>query len=338
VTLDPAVAAVRVAVRRVLAPLASGGTVLVACSGGADSLALCAAGVFEARRLGLRVVGATVDHGLQAGSDEQAARVVSQMAAIGVDETVSARVSVDVRSGRGPEASAREARYAVLEQMAVHFDASPVLLGHTLDDQAETVLLGLTRGSGGRSLAGMRRSFDVFARPLLDLRRSQTVAACAAEGLQVWHDPHNDDPGYARVRVRQRVLPVLEEHLGPGVTEALARTADALREDTQFLDDLAGRAYADLAGTLDVAALASLPDAVRRRVLHRAVLAAGAPAAEVTREHVLGVDALVTGWRGQKWVDLPGHLRALRRQGTLHLETAPAPRPGLPPTPGEGKA
>jgi tRNA(Ile)-lysidine synthase len=164
------------------------------------------------------------------------------------------------------------------------------------------------------------------------------VAACAAEGLQVWHDPHNDDPGYARVRVRQRVLPVLEEHLGPGVTEALARTADALREDTQFLDDLAGRAYADLAGTLDVAALASLPDAVRRRVLHRAVLAAGAPAAEVTREHVLGVDALVTGWRGQKWVDLPGHLRALRRQGTLHLETAPAPRPGLPPTPGEGKA
>lgn len=319
-TLDPAVAAVRRGVRGALASVPAGSTVLVAVSGGADSLALCAATVFEARRAGLRVVGATVDHGLQLDSDLQAARVVEQMAALGVDETVSSRVRVDAASGRGPEAAAREARYAVLEQMAAHFGAAVVLLGHTLDDQAETVLLGLARGSGGRSVAGMRRAFDVFARPLLDVRRSQTLAACAAEDLEPWHDPHNDDPGYARVRVRQRVLPVMEEHLGPGITEALARTADSLREDTEFLDSLADEALAGLGGGLEAPALAVLPDAVRRRVLHRVLLAAGAPPAEVRREHVLGVDALVTAWRGQKWVDLPGHLRAVRRDGLIHVE------------------
>mgnify|MGYP001231051995 CR=1 FL=1 len=323
-TLAPAVAVVRVAVRRALAQFPPGDTVLVACSGGADSLALCAATVFEARPLGLRVVGATVDHGLQSGSQEQAERVLAQMARIGVDETVRSRVRVEVGTGQGPEAAAREARYAVLEQMATHLTASVVLLGHTLDDQAETVLLGLARGSGGRSLAGMRRSYDVFARPLLDVRRSQTLAACRAEGIEVWHDPHNDDPGYARVRVRQAVLPVLEAQLGPGISEALARTADSLREDTELLDDLSDTAWDQLQGVLGVAALGELPAALRRRVLRRAILAAGAPGAEVTRDHVLSVEALVTAWRGQKWVDLPGHLRAVRRDATL--EVVPAPR------------
>ncbi|MGN0065619.1 MAG: tRNA lysidine(34) synthetase TilS [Nocardioides sp.] len=323
-TLPPPVAAVRGPVRRALAPLDPGTTVVVACSGGADSLALCAATVFEARALGLRVVGATVDHGLQLGSDLQADRVLAQMAQIGVDETIRSRVRVDVAGGRGPEAAAREARYAVLEQMAAHVGAEVVLLGHTLDDQAETVLLGLARGSGGRSIAGMRRGFGPFVRPLLEVRRAQTLAACAAEGIEPWDDPHNDDPGYARVRVRQRVLPVLEEQLGPGITEALARTADSLREDTDLLDDLADEAWDSLGGVLGAEALVGLPDALRRRVLRRAVLAAGAPAEEVTRAHVLSVEALVTAWRGQKWVDLPGHLRAVRRDGVI--EVVPAPR------------
>jgi tRNA(Ile)-lysidine synthase len=322
VTLHPSVAAVRLPVRRTLAALAGPATVAVACSGGADSLALASATVFEGHKLGLRVVGVTVDHSLQPGSADQADRVVSQLAAMGVDETLTARVEVDAGSGLGPEAAAREARYAVLEQVAAHLSAPLVLLGHTLDDQAETVLLGLTRGSGGRSLQGMRPSFGVFARPLLGVRRADTVTACLVEGLEVWEDPHNSDPGYTRVRVRDRVLPVLESELGPGIAEALARTADQLREDTALLDALAADVLADAHrdGGLDVTVLAAAPPSLRHRAVHRAALDAGSPPSELTRDHVLGVDELLVGWRGQKWIDLPGPLRALRRDGLLVIE------------------
>ena len=185
-SLHPSVAAVRNAVRPTLADAAD--PVLVACSGGADSLALLSAAIFEGHKLGLRVIGVTVDHGLQDGSAEHAVRVVGQMATLGVDETASARVTVEA-SGRGTEAAAREARYAVLSQMADHFGADTVLLGHTLDDQAETVLLGLARGSGGRSLAGMRRAFDRYRRPLLGISRTDTVTACQVEGIEFWDGP-----------------------------------------------------------------------------------------------------------------------------------------------------
>jgi len=324
VTLHPSVAAVRLPVRRTLARLEvrAGETVAVACSGGADSLALASGTVFEAHKLGLRVVGVTVDHGLQPGSAAQADRVVAQLAAMGVDETLTARVAVDAASGMGPEAAAREARYAVLEEVADHVRARLVLLGHTLDDQAETVLLGLTRGSGGRSLQGMRPAFGVFARPLLGVRRADTVTACLVEGLEAWDDPHNSDPGYTRVRVRDRVMPVLESELGPGIAEALARTADQLREDTALLDLLTDRALADAGSAegLDVAALAPQPPSIRHRAIHRAALDAGSPPSELTRDHVLAVDELLVGWRGQKWIDLPGPLRALRRDGLLVIE------------------
>ncbi len=327
-SLDPAVAAVRLAVRRELA--AHDGPVLVACSGGADSLALLAATVFEARRRPWHVVGVTVDHGLQAGSDDQAAAVLDSMRRLGVDETASVRVQVS-GGGQGPEAAARDARYAVLAELAARWKASVVLLGHTLDDQAETVLLGLARGSGARSLAGMRRGFEVYRRPLLDLTRAQTEAACRAEEIDFWLDPHNDDPRFTRSRVRHHVLPVLEAELGPGVAASLARTAEQLREDADTLDDLADRAAATALGTaggLDVAALAQLPTAVRRRVLRRALLDAGSPAAELFRSHVLAVDALVTGWRGQQGVDLPGHVQAVRVAGELCLRRTSPGRPG----------
>jgi tRNA(Ile)-lysidine synthase len=316
--LHPSVAAVRHAVRRCLADLTDG-TVLVACSGGADSMALLSATVHEGHRAGLRVVGVTVDHGLQEGSAGHAERVVAQMAVLGADETVSARVSVEA-VGLGPEAAARRARYAVLDEIAQRFGAAAVLLGHTRDDQAETVLLGLTRGSGGRSLAGMRRAFDVYRRPLLDVSRDDTVTACQVAGIETWQDPHNTDPAYLRARVRGQVLPLLEEELGPGVAETLARTADQLRTDTDHLDDLADQALAALPDPLPVADVAALPTAVRRRVLRLAALRAGAPAAELFHEHVLALDALLTDWHGQKWIDLPGHLRALRRAGTLVLQ------------------
>ncbi len=319
-SLHPAVAAVRIAVRRALADVEPGRTVVVACSGGADSLALLAATIFEARRGAWRVVGATVDHGLQEGSATHAAHVVEQMAALGADETVTATVRVQA-AGQGPEAAARQARYAVLGQLAERFDADMVLLGHTRDDQAETVLLGLARGSGGRSLAGMRRSFDRFVRPLLDVPRADTVTACQVEGVAFWEDPHNDDPGYARVRVRRTVLPVLEEQLGPGIAATLARTADQLRDDMDLLDDVAEAAYAGLRD-LPVDGLHAQPTPLRRRVLRLAALDAGAPAAELFHEHVLGMDALLTDWHGQKWVDLPGRLRCRRVDGRLLFERA----------------
>jgi tRNA(Ile)-lysidine synthase len=326
-TLHPSLATVRNAVRRGLADLQPGARLLVACSGGADSLALASATVFEGRDAGWYVVGVTVDHGLQEDSAARAGRVVDQLAALGVDETVSARAAVDA-PGLGPEAAARAARYALLEEIRERFEAEAVLMGHTRDDQAETVLMGLARGSGGRSIAGMRRAFDHYRRPLLDVSHADTLTACQVEGLEVWEDPHNSDDGFTRVRVRRRVLPVLEDELGPGVAESLARTADLLRADMELLDEYAERALAEVTvdGGLSVDAMTALEAPIRTRVLRAAALAAGAPPGETFHQHVVAVDALVVAWHGQKWVDLPGHVRAVRRDRVLAFErSSPTP-------------
>ena len=320
-SLHPSIAAVRRPVRATLERLEPGEKVMVACSGGADSLALASAAVFEGHKLGLHIIGATVDHGLQDGSQAQAAKVVGQLAQMGVDETVTATVEVKA-DGEGPEAAARQARYAVLDQLAERLGASVILLGHTRDDQAETVLLGLTRGSGARSLSGMRAGFDRYRRPLLATTRIDTETACQVEGLDVWQDPHNRDFAYTRARIRHRVLPTLEEDLGPGVADALARTAEQLREDADFIDDIAEAMHRELGGSLPVETLAGYPSAVRTRVLRIAAIEAGCPPAELTREHVLAIDRLVTDWRGQRWIDLPGHRQAVRRDGSIHIRPA----------------
>jgi tRNA(Ile)-lysidine synthase len=325
--LDPDVAAIRVSVRAGLADVDQR-PVLVACSGGADSLALLAATVHGARTRSWHVVGVTVDHGLQAGSAQHAEAVVAQMARLGAHETASTRVRV-TGSGQGPEAAAREARYVVLTEMAQRFGSSVVLLGHTLDDQAETVLLGLARGSGGRSLSGMRRSFDVYRRPLLGITRAQTEAACHAEGIDFWRDPHNKDPRFTRSRVRHRVLPMLEQELGPGVAGALARTADLLREDVQVLDALADRVYDDLAhdGALECPRLEVEPPGVLHRVLRLAALGAGCPPSELFRVHVLSIAELVhepaDRRRGDKQIRLPGHVTAYRDGDWLRFRRTP---------------
>lgn len=355
-SLDPALAAVRLAVRRELGILHDGeggfwapdlgGTVLVACSGGADSLALLAATIFEVRKIPARVVGVVVDHGLQDGSAEHTARVVAQMAALGADETATIRVTVDPGPS-GIEAGAREARYAALSQLAEHFGAGTVLLGHTLDDQAETVLLGLARGSGGRSLQGMRRSFrrdegpftrqvagwrevadddgsthlhelwteeprrsTLFLRPLLEITRAQTEAACRADGITWWEDPQNVDPRFLRARVRHTVLPVLEQELGPGVAEALARTAEQLRSDMYTLDGYAERALGDarVEGGVDLGVDETLDHAIVSRVLRLAAIEAGAVAEELTYAHVMAVFEMARG----KEIQLPGHVTAYR--------------------------
>lgn len=317
---SPAVAAVRLAVRRGLADLEAGTRLLVACSGGADSLALAAATAFEAERRGLLAGAVTVDHALQPGSAGRAAAVAQVLRDLGLDPVDALTVAVG-RDG-GPEAAARTARYAALDAAADRLGAAAVLLGHTRDDQAETVLLGLARGSGARSLAGMAPVAGRYRRPMLGLDRA-TVRAAAA-GLPVWDDPHNDDASYARARVRHDVLPALDAGVGPGVAAALARTADLLRADADALDGWAARAYDeardDVRGpSLTVAALESLPTAVRTRVLRRAALDAGSPPTDLNAGHVAALDALVTGWHGQGPLHLPGGVRAARECGTLVL-------------------
>jgi tRNA(Ile)-lysidine synthase len=352
----PAVAAVRHAVRATLAGLMPGDQVLVACSGGADSLALAAAVAFEAPKAGILAGGITVDHGLQPGSADQAARVVSAMTGLGLSPALSVRVAVpgpgETDGYQGPEGAARSARYAALAAAAQSGETASavwIMLGHTLEDQAETVLLGLARGSGARSLSGMSPQAGPYLRPLLQIRRAQTTAACTALGLQAWDDPHNCDPAFARVRVRRELMPALASALGPGVTESLARTADLLRADADALDVISDAEVAKLGGTAaalgdsalggtalggtalgDAAlaegwpadALAALPEAIRHRVLRSAALAAGCPAGALSQRHIASLDELVTGWHGQRWTDLPGGIRCQRRYGRLLLFAA----------------
>lgn len=391
----PAVAAIRLAVRRVLHDVlnenlkqlgglrspespgqaaesvgagqprqpARGGTadqplVLVACSGGADSMALASALAFEAPRLGVRAGAVTVDHGLQTGSADRAAEVVDRLAALGLDPVETATVTVG--RGAGPEAAARMARYAALDEAAARHGATAVLLGHTRDDQAETVLLGLARGSGTRSLSGMAAVTGSMAatqalaassravepsetgqalvtsrryrRPFLTIDRQTTRKSCMVQSLPVWDDPHNVDPAYTRSRVRHEAMPVLEKALGKGVIEALARTAQLARDDADALDAWAAQAEDSVrvpsqpgasgqgdgrGAVLDIARLFALPPAVRRRVLRRAAVAAGAPAGSLFARHLEETDRLITAWRGQGPINLPGLVEARRRGGTL---------------------
>ncbi|MFJ6212343.1 tRNA lysidine(34) synthetase TilS [Streptomyces sp. NPDC092296] len=355
----PAVAAIRLAVRRTLTELAAhaatGSTfaappptpprqvsadptrlpraqapagaplVLVACSGGADSMALAVATAFEAPKLGLRAGAVTVDHGLQPGSADRAQEVADRLRGLGLDPVEA--VTVDVGHHGGPEAAARTARYAAMDDAATRHDALAVLLGHTRDDQAETVLLGLARGSGARSLAGMPPRAGRYRRPLLEVGRAATRQACVAQGVTVWDDPHNTDPAFTRSRVRHEVLPVLEKHLGGGVVEALARTARLFRDDADALDSWAAeaeqemRAATDPEGSLDADGLAALPPAVRRRVLRRAAVRAGSPPGDLFARHLEAIEQLVTGWRGQGPLHLPGGVEARRRCGRLLFRT-----------------
>lgn len=290
----------------------------VALSGGPDSLALTAAAAAV-----LPTTALIVDHGLQAGSAAVAATARAQALDLGC---VAARIlPVQVGTAGGPEAAARTARYAALDAAR---GGDPVLLGHTLDDQAETVLLGLGRGSGARSLAGMQVCDPPWFRPLLAQRRAATRAACAELGLRAWDDPHNSDPRFTRVRLRREVLPLLEEVLGGGVAEALARTAAALREDTEVLDALAHEQLDALAAAagLRVDDVRELPDAVRRRVLRGWLLGVGAVG--LTDVQIRAVDALVTGWHGQGGVAVGAavprtRMFAERHGGTLRVRMEP---------------
>ncbi|MFJ4219960.1 tRNA lysidine(34) synthetase TilS [Curtobacterium luteum] len=317
--LDPATAETRRAVRVLLETartdgvVTDGDLVLVALSGGADSLALAAASAFEAPKQALRAGAVVVDHALQEGSAEVAIRASRQAASLGLDPVTVRRVTVG--SAGGPENAAREARHASITEVASATGSPLVLFGHTLDDQAETVLLGLLRGSGPDALSGMpplaRRAVGpAYGRPLLGVRRHTTRAACVAAGLAPWDDPQNDDPAYGRVRVRTALMPALERELGAGVPEALARTADQLREDAAALDHFAEEMAQDLAEhseagiSLSVRQLAANPPALRQRLVRLAVESEFG--VTLSRVQTLEVCRLVTDWHGQGPIALPG--------------------------------
>ena len=316
--LDPAVAKGRRAVAAALDDLEPGDRVTVALSGGADSLALAVCLAFLGPKAGWDCRALVVDHGLQDDSALVAARAAAQARELGLTADV---VEVVVDAEGGLEAAARTARYNALLEAAASERTSAILLGHTLDDQAETVLLGLGRGSGPRSIAGMPAAVGPFRRPFLGLRRAETQRVCAAAGLEFWSDPHNDDPRFRRSRLRHEVMPLLEDVLGLGVVEALGRTAGQVREDVEFLDELARTAFQ---GELRVADLSALAPALRSRVLRLAVLEAGVVGSDLTAGHLDELDRLVTDWHGQVRVELPGRISVVREQEALKFVPTPA--------------
>lgn len=323
--LPPSVARLRIAVGDALHDLPTGALVLVACSGGPDSLALADTLAFCAPRRGLRAGLVTVDHGLQDGSAERAAEVAAWAGRAGLDPAEA--VAVEVGGDGGPEAAARTARYAALDAAAERHSASAILLGHTRDDQAETVLLALARGGGPRGVAGMRAVRGIYRRPLLGIARADTHAACAERGLKPWADPHNSDPRYLRSALRP-AMDVLVETLGDDLVANLAQTAALVGADTDFLDGLAREALEDCRNAggngevedtagLDAKRLAALAGPVRQRALRAWVLESGVDGAELNHRHLDAVDALAADWRGQGPTFLPGGIEVRRSGGRL---------------------
>lgn len=316
--LSPAQGLVRQALRQVLiANTKTGQKLLVAVSGGADSLALAAAVEFEAKKLNLKIAAAVIDHSLQPNSDQVAANTAKQLAGLGFEEVHIKKVSVGKKGG--PEAAAREARYTALEALRLKTKAHFVLLGHTASDQAETVLLGLVRGSGAKSLSGMATRSRFLLRPILAIERKTTEDFCRDSGIKFWSDPQNNDSRYLRVLIRKTILPFLERKLGGSVAKSLIRTSDQLREDGQYLDAEANKKYSKLAKvsdssvSFDAVLLGKLPTALLNRVIKIALDGLGK---ESSRTHILAATDLILSWHGQKPLALPG-VRMERKANTI---------------------
>lgn len=313
-----AIVSVRNAVRPHLENLEPGESFLVAVSGGADSLALAYALLLEAKPLALRPLAITIDHQLQKDSHLQAEKVKAQLEEMGYVHIFIEKVLVVSQSGL--EADARDVRYKALHKKSQEEKASKVFLGHTSNDQAETVLLGLARGSGTRSLSAMAEQNGIYIRPLLSLSREITERACKESHLEYWSDPHNEDSKYSRVKIRREVIPYLEKNLDPGISGALIRSASLLRDDGEALDLWADReAQALDLADIDCLYLATLPRAIRTRILRLAALEAGATPGTLTFEQIGALDALVSRWNGQGEVSLSGGVKVARISGRLSL-------------------
>ena len=307
-----------------------GTRVWVACSGGPDSLALAAATAYVARKEGFFAGAIIVDHALQPGSAAVADHAAAQARLAGLNMVHVERVVVG-REG-GLEAAARTARYAAIEKRVNEEGGiNPhILTGHTMDDQAETVLLALARGSGARALAGIPVRRGRIIRPFLSLRRKDTITACQMQGLDPWMDPTNEViDGPRRSALRMQVMPALVEVLGAGVVSGLARSAALLQADADELERQARTAILSSETAMrddewrcDM--LAGLPDAIRSRMLK--MLAEKKGAGPLTAYHVSALDALVSSFRGQGPVSLPGGFEARREYGRLVIAPTPAPQ------------
>lgn len=311
---------VQLAVRQALGDLSATDRVLIACSGGPDSLALA----YACSQLPLRAGVVVVDHQLQVGSAAVARKAAEQCVQWGLNPVLTREVVVGSGPGHGgPEAAARTARREALIAAADELNAAAILLGHTRDDQAETVLLRLMRGSGARTLAAMAPREGIWRRPLLDVPRA--IVHASVSTVSVWRDPHNIDPTFARVRVREHVLPAMTTHLGDDIVMGLSRSARMLRDDADALDHFSQQVWEAAAHidcgtvTMDIQALEVQPRAVRTRLLRRAAITAGSPPAALTLSHVERMEAFVIDWRGQGAIALPGGVSAERAYARLRL-------------------
>nr|WP_240393974.1 tRNA lysidine(34) synthetase TilS [Corynebacterium lactis] len=340
---------VRSALRSIDAGAIRTSGVVIGLSGGADSLALLAGACAETfgpkgALVGGPVHAVVVDHRLQDGSADVARRAADTARSLGATAEVVV-VDIDKDSPHGPEYAARIERHRALREVARRRHA-PLLLAHTLDDQAETVLLRLARGGGPQALSAIRDDLTWsdgtrILRPLLSVRRADTKGCCTELGLSPWEDPHNDDPAFARVRVRRSILPLLERELGPGVAENLAKTAALAALDNDSLDSSAEAELTSLleegrpsasergGGELPVSGLATLDDAVATRVIGRWVRRSGG---EPNTKQIDAIMALVRNYHGQGAVQVPvsgkvqggarpagARLVVARKDGTLQL-------------------
>jgi len=311
--LTPAVADVRRAFREALIPLElePETRILIACSGGPDSLALAAAAIFEAPKLGIRVAACIVDHGLQEGSADIAQETLEKLEALGLDPVVIETVTVTTDS-TGPEAAARTARYQALERARKLVGAELIVLGHNLEDQAETVLLGMARGSGLKSISGMQAvdSDRKLLRPLISVKRETLRQSCMDQDISFWDDPHNQDSRFTRVRIRN-LLDTLETEVGPGFSEALSRTADIAAESEEAMSLAVAKLMQQTLNketngnlVVSIEAIENQAAGIRRKLLFEVAILAGGKS--VSRIQVLGIDGLITNWHGQNKLVLSG--------------------------------
>ena len=310
------------AVQNLLKEFDAGDYVLVGCSGGADSLALVWTTLVVGKRLELKVGAIIVDHQLIPESNDVALNAKKQCEELGIQEVIIKKVNVE-HNHEGLEAAARIARYEAFENVLHETNAQAILLAHTQDDQAETVLMRLTRGSGAKSLSGMAQVSGKYLRPFLHLRKKLVHDSLDLIGLKAWQDPANTDHQFLRVKVRQVLMPKIVEVLGESAISSLDKTSQLLRLDNQALEELAQQFFESQKDVktngLEISELEKLPEAIRTRVLKIFAIASGVHPGPFSFEHIEAIDALVKNWHGQGNVDLPGFIQATRVDGSLRF-------------------
>jgi len=310
------------AVQNLLKDFDAGDYVLVGCSGGADSLALAWTTLVVGKRLELKTGVIIVDHQLFPESNSVALNAKKQCEDLGIEEVIIKKVNVE-QTHEGLEAAARIARYEAFENVLQETNAQVILLAHTQDDQAETVLMRLTRGSGAKSLSGMAQVSGKYLRPFLHLRKKLVHDSLDLIGLKAWQDPANTDHQFLRVKVRHELMPKIVEVLGESAISSLDKTSQLLRLDNQALEELAQQFFESQKDVktngLEISELEKLPEAIRTRVLRICAIASGVHPGPFSFEHIEAIDALVKNWHGQGNVDLPGFIQATRVGNSLRF-------------------